>query len=272
MANHINEEFFDTETREKYYVSGAFSGSCAPGNRGGFIFRSKTLELVSIVKEKLEADYVINKDDRVNSYWIEVRSHKNLSKKLEELGLIRPKEEKRFSKKVPRWAMQDYVRGILDSEGNPINDRIYTQLQVRLNRLFIMGLHKALRKHAGVERDFPKNIETNAIDYAHNDTMKICDFIYYDFESIEKNRLYVPSKKVLLDSDYVAEGVMRNFGPQQILARNRLKKAKRFLRETDKPIGEISERVGYKDIRCLGVAFTRKVGMSPRDYRKGFRE
>jgi YesN/AraC family two-component response regulator len=43
--------------------------------------------------------------------------------------------------------------------------------------------------------------------------------------------------------------------------------AKKFLVETDKPIGEISGQVGYLNYSSFYKTFIETVGMSPQDYR-----
>ena len=47
----------------------------------------------------------------------------------------------------------------------------------------------------------------------------------------------------------------------------RISNACRLLTESDMPIGEISETVGFNTVRTFNRAFVKHMGMSPREYR-----
>ena len=47
----------------------------------------------------------------------------------------------------------------------------------------------------------------------------------------------------------------------------RIEKAKKLLRQTDRPLGEIAKAVGYKDAHYFGFVFKKLQGCSPREYR-----
>lgn len=51
------------------------------------------------------------------------------------------------------------------------------------------------------------------------------------------------------------------------LTRVRMTEAKRMLLQTDMMIYEISQRVGYSDIRYFSQTFARYTGVRPKDYR-----
>ncbi|WP_145357326.1 XylR family transcriptional regulator [Alienimonas californiensis] len=57
--------------------------------------------------------------------------------------------------------------------------------------------------------------------------------------------------------------------PHEEIARVRLNRVRRLLRETELPIGEIAARAGYRSAAYLSAAFRKSVGCSPRDYRHG---
>ncbi|MBQ9251954.1 MAG: helix-turn-helix transcriptional regulator [Clostridia bacterium] len=51
------------------------------------------------------------------------------------------------------------------------------------------------------------------------------------------------------------------------LTRVRMTEAKRLLRQTDLKVYEISQRVGYADVRYFSQTFTKATGVLPKDYR-----
>ena len=55
-----------------------------------------------------------------------------------------------------------------------------------------MGLHQTLAEHAKVQRSPPKK---DVITYAHQDSQKIYNFIYGEWEFIKSHGLYLPSKR-----------------------------------------------------------------------------
>jgi transcriptional regulator GlxA family with amidase domain len=55
--------------------------------------------------------------------------------------------------------------------------------------------------------------------------------------------------------------------PFEYLSYYRLEKAKELLKKTNKTLEEISEIVGYKDVRCLQEIFYRFTGVSPKHFR-----
>ncbi|GGK24410.1 hypothetical protein GCM10010965_16480 [Caldalkalibacillus thermarum] len=55
---------------------------------------------------------------------------------------------------------------------------------------------------------------------------------------------------------------------RQLLTGLRMEKARRLLAETDLPVREVSERVGYGDPNYFSRAFKQHVGLSPRVFRQ----
>ena len=56
--------------------------------------------------------------------------------------------------------------------------------------------------------------------------------------------------------------------PYKYLTEYRLSKAAELLRNSDEPIGNIAESVGFRQISHFGKCFKEKTGLSPRNYRK----
>jgi len=59
--------------------------------------------------------------------------------------------------------------------------------------------------------------------------------------------------------------------PMEYLLAWRMALAKQMLRQRERAIADIAERVGYSSVSTFGVAFTRQVGMPPGRYGKGER-
>lgn len=53
------------------------------------------------------------------------------------------------------------------------------------------------------------------------------------------------------------------------VTKKRMEKAKKLLRQTEKPSGEIAAEVGYKDPHYFSFVFKKTVGCTPREYRSG---
>ena len=56
--------------------------------------------------------------------------------------------------------------------------------------------------------------------------------------------------------------------PYKYLTEYRLSKAAELLKNTDAPIGNIADSVGFRQVSHFGKCFKEKTGLSPRDYRK----
>lgn len=56
--------------------------------------------------------------------------------------------------------------------------------------------------------------------------------------------------------------------PYQYLSKRRIKEAQRLLMETDLPVAHIAAEVGFENHSAFGRAFSREVGVSPRNYRR----
>ena len=59
---------------------------------------------------------------------------------------------------------------------------------------------------------------------------------------------------------------------RQYVISHRLKLAKRLLELTDRPIAEIADACGFKDASYFTKTFREAVGVTPKDYRNGFKE
>ncbi len=200
---HINEHYFDEESRAMYYVVGAsYSRDVLLEPSQGFRFISTHKDLVEIVRRELESEHKIILDPRGKpSYRLEVDDVPHMYSRLEELGLAVPKNQRGFPENIPEEYIRHFTRGFTDAQG-----RVFTHLggkltviSISFNLLFLKGLHKALQEYAGVERGNPSR---NNIVYSHKDSLRIHNFIYGEWEFIEEHGLYLPSKKEIFTLDY----------------------------------------------------------------------
>lgn len=258
MTKQINQHFFDEESKRRDYVYGASFGCYHPQAQKRMLFRSRYKDLVEIIKREMESEHKIISHPKRGSYWIEVSSAPYLYSKLEELGLNVPKSEREFPKKIEY--MSHFVRGFLDAKSSihTIEDK-YTNIYIGLSKSFLLDLHKILVKYAKVEGKGPKG---NQVVYCHNDSVKIHDFIYQDWDFIKESGLYLPSKKELFNLDYVAAGigVIRTNE-----AKERVDKAKELLKT--KKVKEVAKELGYAHQTGLNKIFKQITNQTPSEYK-----
>lgn len=82
------------------------------------------------------------------------------------------------------------------------------------------------------------------------------------------------SEKFQLSAKYLSKMFKEEFGENFVdfMIGLRINKAKQMLVETDAPIQDISQRIGYVNYKSFNRAFKNVVGLSPRDFRKQYRE
>lgn len=79
------------------------------------------------------------------------------------------------------------------------------------------------------------------------------------------------AKAVQLSESHFSRSFKKStgFSPSQYLARLRMERARRLLRETETPIVEIGLEVGYASPSHFAQVFRKEVGVLPSDYRSG---
>lgn len=93
------------------------------------------------------------------------------------------------------------------------------------------------------------------------------DFIAESFG--ERLRLEDAAREAYLSPFHFHRLFARTFGetPQEFLTRERIEKAKFWLRTTDRSVTEICFEVGYSSLGTFSAKFHRVVGCSPSEYR-----
>ncbi|MBQ8600762.1 MAG: helix-turn-helix domain-containing protein, partial [Clostridia bacterium] len=79
------------------------------------------------------------------------------------------------------------------------------------------------------------------------------------------------ARSIYRSPDYCVKLFRREFGttPYDYQIGSKLRMAKHMLRDTNLPIARIAGAVGYEDPRYFSGLFKKKIGVSPRAYRKG---
>ncbi len=103
---------------------------------------------------------------------------------------------------------------------------------------------------------------------------RICEVISYIEEHYaEKLNIEDLASLIHLDKYYFIKYFKKKTGvtPQQYLIQKRIREAKALLEGVDLPVREISYMVGYANTTHFISSFTKIVGVSPAQYRAGFR-
>src|SRR3989338_1536902 len=114
----VNKHFFDKESKEMYYVLGAFYRKHIEDGEKGLIFRSRHRDLVNIVKSKLKSKHAIISHTTKSSHFIQMKSVPYLRSKLEALGVKGDMEDREFPNFVPEVYLDHYIRGLFDAQAN----------------------------------------------------------------------------------------------------------------------------------------------------------
>ena len=77
------------------------------------------------------------------------------------------------------------------------------------------------------------------------------------------------AKSIFRSPDYCVKLFRREFGttPYDYQIGSKMRMAKKLLRDTNLPIGQIARSVGYEDPRYFSGLFKKRMGVTPRDYR-----
>ena len=257
----VNEHFFDGESKQKWYVSGAFYASYVPSSdKPVVVFRSRHRDLVQIVRNQLGSKHAILSDPNgKSSYSMNIKGAPYLNTQLEKIGLNKPKKQRRFPEHIDEDYISHFIRGFLDAQAYPdYSNGRYTRINVSFNNMFLVGLNQTLRQYAEVERPDPYN---DRVIYSGSDSSRIHDLIYDDWDFIEEHGLYLPSKKDIFRTDFSSAG------KHKTAAVKRIKRVKELLRQ-DCSIEKAAQYVGYADISSLCRAFKRVTGKTMREWLK----
>lgn len=295
MVKYVNERFFDSEgkapdeLKAMWYISGiSFSQYHVEFQRDGSHrnkWQSTSKDLIGIVKSALESEHAIypikNRHIRTGeeflTYYLSIgrqRIYDDLSKR----GLDVPKEERAFPE-VEEQYLDHFVRGFFDAHVSCRNITVqseskynphplhYQLLWVRSNAPFLKSLYDVLVENANVKGG--REITKSPLYFGTADTRTIYDFIYRDWEFIQENGLYLPSKKELFDKVSANELIRTPYSsnPIHIAAKNRIDRAKELLLEGMSGV-KVAEELNYSTPSALFRAFKKATGQTIIEFKK----
>lgn len=241
---YVNEGFFDEESETMHYVLGVSFGLATISDKR-LIFRSKNKELIEIIKRELESQHKIVNIESRNSHQLEIygKGSAYLITSLKARGLAEDKSERIFPKNIAESYLSHFDRGFFDSRGVIINTNKKINIGFYFNNAFLTDLNNGLRENAGVKKTNPEN---NKIVYPFNDSLRMYNFIYRDWDFIESKGLYLKRKKERFNIEK----------EEDVFDTDRIK-----IELLDgKTVEELTKELGYSSTQSFYSAFKRVYG------------
>ncbi len=269
----INEEYFDKQSKRIAYTLAVFFADYIPTSYSdeGIIIRSAHKELVEIIRDEIESGdgtrHSIIKHPLRESYFLEIGGVPYLRARLLELGLCDDKNQREFPVYLKKQFYRPFARGFIDAKANVklVNGRLtWIEIHFSNNDNFLMGFHEMLADNAHVGQRSPKG---GGITYAHDDSRKIYNFIYSDWDYISRNGLYLAPKKERFNVDYQITPYDFSKQPRVAQARKKAEKIKMLI-EKGMPVSKIINVMGYKFPPSLYHIFRSATGKSIPEYRR----
>jgi len=122
---------------------------------------------------------------------------------------------------------------------------------------FVSMLEAAMEIRDRINSSQGGKILKNALEYIDDN---------YDSESLSLGQV---AEAIGVSSNYLSaifsQSMQKTF--IEYVTEKRIEKAKKLLKQTDRPSGEIAKAVGYKDAHYFSFVFKKLQGLSPREYR-----
>src|SRR3989344_1960318 len=254
MTKSVNEHFFDKKSKEMYYVLGLVYGSYAPPfhYQDFVLFRESNEHLINIIRHQLQSDHNIIPDNRgKSSYFFAFRSP-YMRSRLEEIGLTQDKTKRSFPEGIKDEYLDHFIRGFFDEQCY-IKKQEYNPSLIKIGfsfyKSFLEKLKEVLNNCLGL-----KGSEINdgvgrqsRLSYGHYSSLKLYEFIYRDFEYIQKHNLYLPKKKNLFNLNGNLErsekGVRNKIHHLDTI--RKIEKSKELLLEGNK-VADVASMLGYR--------------------------
>jgi len=274
MTKSVNEHFFDKKSKEMYYVLGLVYGSYAPPfhYQDFVLFRESNEHLINIIRHQLQSDHNIIPDNRgKSSYFFAFRSP-YMRSRLEEIGLTQDKSKRSFPEDIKDEYLDHFIRGFSDEQGH-IEKQPYNPSLIRIGfyfyKSFLEKLKEVLNNCLGL-----KGSEINdgggrqsSLSYGYYSSLRLYEFIYRDFEYIQKHNLYLPRKKDLFnlngDPERSQIGFRNNLHRKKTI--EKIEMAKKLLIEGNK-VKDVVAILNYSGYSGFDSIFKSIVGMSPREF------
>lgn len=126
-----------------------------------------------------------------------------------------------------------------------------------LEAYFVQVLRRAMEQRDKINSSQGGRILKKAVEYIDGG---------FDREGLSLNTV---AEHTGVSANYLSaifsQGMQKTF--VEYVTEKRIEKAKRLLKQTEKPSGEIAREVGYKDAHYFSYVFKKFTGLSPREYR-----
>lgn len=129
------------------------------------------------------------------------------------------------------------------------------------------------RKICGAYLEILMLLKKNSAEKQHHPDARICrEYLDSNLSRIIGNREL--ADQVFRSVDSCVKLFRREYGvtPYEYHLNQKMRVARRLLRDTDLSVGEIAARVGFSDAQYFSGSFKSRCGLCPRDYRKSRRE
>jgi len=288
-TKQVNEHFFDQESKVMLYILGISIAKYSarlmqsqPQNR----WLSTSEPLIQIVKSSLDSEHAISHAKYKNirtgedymAYWLGITSQK-IYDSLSRRGLDVPKSERAFSTDIDDQHLDHFVRGFLDSivschnytvqsrSKNKLREFPHQSLKIYFNVPFLKGLYDALVSHTSINEG--REVTESPLSFSTADTRAIYDFIYRDWDFIQENGLYLPSKKELFDRhtpDELFSHSPQDYShhPFKVASQNRIERVKEKVLAGMSAL-EAGNEEGYSDTSVYR-AFKNATGQTVREF------
>jgi hypothetical protein len=269
----VNHDFFAQESKAGWYILGiAFAKASLQNGRNYIVWKSTSKPLLKKINSILDSNHPISKRDNIHirkggpnfiDYRLGISSLK-LSKSLRDRGFDVPKEERSFPENVEEQYLDHFVRGIFDAqvtcrnslhnygEDNKYARQSQTLTVGQFGTPFIKDFYQMLVQYAGVKGG-KSNAEPPLMLYGP-DLRKVYEFLYLDWEFIERSGLYLPSKKRAFEVELKVQKPPHNF--------ERHNRAIDLLK-AGKSVSEVSEILEFSTPDSFSQNFRRVIGKPP---------
>ena len=195
--------------------------------------------------------------------------------------------------------IHDFVESYLQSIRKALKSRMfraYVVLNIRFTTIaYIESLGASKEEYMDKIGDYAQemNIETDEVP-AYFVNMLQAAFEIREKANSRQNKKMISRALAYIDENYMHDSLSLNtvaaeaevsanylsavFSQSmdktfvEYVTEKRMENAKKLLKSTDLPSGEIAARVGYKDAHYFSFVFRKTQGMTPREYRAGGRE
>jgi intein-encoded DNA endonuclease-like protein len=192
----LNHNFFKKWNSDMAYILGfIYADGCIKETQLIIELNNVDLDLLTIIKDKLEYTGELKSRDKTNSTRLAIRSC-ILTDDLKKLGVIENKTKCIRMPNIPIEFFKDFIRGYFDGDGS-VGIHMKNQIRVRFscgNKLFLEDLLYTLKKNFNIPKvSISKDTRSKSnysICYSTNSSKMFFHHIYKDINCMKCNRKY----------------------------------------------------------------------------------